>query len=177
MAYLRRRSQGRVEIRESISTPAGPRARTLCTFRGSLGPDSLERARARARRPFDEAALSASAHRLGISVTARRRGGAARRLLARLRQGVAVDPVLVTLLREALTAAPSAPVPDDLREVAEWIGAEADQRGEALRGLLRTTDRLVRGRPTRRARERDVFPRFCSAALAREGSAADPAAA
>ena len=173
MAYLRRRSQGRVEIRESLGTPAGPRARTLCTFRGSLGPDSLERALARARRPIDAAALLASARKLGIRVTERRRGGSARRLLARLRQGVALDPVLVTLLRAALAAASAAPVPDDLREAAEWIGVDEDRRGVALRGLLRTTDRLIRGRPARRLAERAAFPRFCSLVRAVRG---DPAA-
>ena len=61
MAYLRIRADGRVEIRESVSTAAGPRARTLATFRGSLGPDVLERAAGRASRNFDGDALVARA--------------------------------------------------------------------------------------------------------------------
>ena len=162
MAYLRIRADRRVEIRESVSTAAGPRARTLATFRGSLGPDVLEQAAGRASRGFDGRALVARARELGIPVTERRKGGAARQLLGRIRQGVSLDPVLVTLLREALARCPAAEVPAELHEAADWVGVDVRRRGQALRGLLRTTDRIVRTRPQRRAKPRQVFPRFRS---------------
>jgi hypothetical protein len=163
MAYLRRRRDGRIEIREAMATRAGPRARTLAVFRGALAPDVLERAAGQARRPFDRAALRARARALGVPWSARRTGGAARALLRELRQGVALDPALVTLLREALAAQRAGPVPEPLAEAAEWLGASAERRGAALRGLLRASARLVRERPARRERAPVPFPKFSSA--------------
>jgi hypothetical protein len=160
MAYLRRRRDGRVEIRESIATRAGPRARTLAVFRGALAPDVIERAAGLARRPFDRAALRARAVALGVPLSERRADGAARALLRDLRQGVSLDPVLVGLLRDALAPLSAEPVPEALAEAAEWLGVGAERRGSALRGLLRASDRLLRARPRRRERERPRFPRF-----------------
>lgn len=162
MAYLRLRPDGRAEIRESLLTDAGPRARTLATFRGALRPDVLERAARRARRPFDREALLARARELGLPVTQRRADAGARALLEKLRGGDGLDPRLVTLLRAALARAEAAPVPERLAEAAEWVGVDAGRRGEALRGLLRAADRIVQGRPPRRARERRPFPVFRS---------------
>jgi hypothetical protein len=162
MAYLRKRRDGRVEIRESVATRAGPRARTLAVFRGALAPDVMERAAGLARRPFDRAALRARARALGVPLSERRADGAARALLRDLRQGVSLDPVLVTLLREALAGLPARPVPEALAEAAEWVGVGAERRGAALRGLLRASDRLVRARPPRREREARPFPVFSS---------------
>jgi hypothetical protein len=162
MAYLRRRKDGRVEIRESVATRAGPRARTLAVFRGALAPDVMERAAGLARRPFDREALRARARALGVPLSERRADGAARALLRDLRQGVSLDPVLVTLLREALAVLPARPVPEALAEAAEWVGVGAERRGAALRGLLRASDRLVRARPPRREREARPFPPFSS---------------
>ena len=162
MAYLRKRRDGRIEIRESIGTRAGPRARTLAVFRGALGPDVLERAAGLARRPFDREALRARARTLGVPVGARRADAAARALLRDLRQGVALDPALVTLLREALAPQRAHPVPEPLAEAAEWLGVGAERRGAALRGLLRASDRLVRARPERRERPAAPFPHFRS---------------
>ncbi len=162
MAYLRKRRDGRVEIRESIATRRGPRARTLAVFRGALAPDVIERAAGLARRPFDRTALRARAHALGVPMSARRADAAARALLRDLRQGISLDPALVTLLREALDAQRAGPVPEPLAEAAEWLGVGAERRGEALRGLLRASDRLVRERPARRERPAALFPRFRS---------------
>jgi hypothetical protein len=162
MAYLRRRRDGRIEIRESVVTPAGPRARTLAVFRGALGPDLLERAAALARRPFDREALRARARELGIPLSKRRADATARALLRDLRQGVSLDPRLVTLLREALAPLAARPLPEPLADVAGWLGASAERRGETLRGLLRASDLLVRARPRRRERAAVPFPRFAS---------------
>lgn len=163
MAHLVLRKDGRIDVRESLATPAGPRSRTLATFRGALTPEVLERARARATRPLDAAALEARAAELGVAVTSRREDRAARELLAHLRRGGSVDPVLVTLLRDALARVPAAPVPEALADVAEWVGVDAERRAEALRGLLRVSDRIVRGGARRPAAAASRFPRFSSA--------------
>jgi hypothetical protein len=60
MAYVVARPKGRFEIRESVHTPKGPRARSLANF-ASLTDEVLERARRRASRPFDVEAVRAAA--------------------------------------------------------------------------------------------------------------------
>jgi hypothetical protein len=87
-------------------------------------------------------------------------GSDARALLARLRSGARLAPVLVSLLREQLDARESAPVPDDLLDAIEWIGASDHERGRALRDVLRLYDRIRRSRGTVREREAPRFPRF-----------------
>ena len=62
MAYVVARPKGRFEIRESVHTPKGPRARSLANF-SRLTDDVLETARRRATRPFDPTAVRASAAR------------------------------------------------------------------------------------------------------------------
>ena len=162
MAYLVARDGNRFDLREAITTPAGPRSRTLATFRPPLTPEVLERAAARAAGRFDREAILARAARLGIVATTRREDRAARELLAQLRAGVAIDPVLVTLLRDGLAQATAAPVPDRLAEVAEWVGAPLTRRGAALRDLLRLSDRIVRARGPIRSKPKLEFPRFSS---------------
>jgi hypothetical protein len=162
MAYFVHRGDNRFDLREAISTPDGPRSRTLATFRAPLTPEVLERAAARATRPFDRDAVLGAAASRGLAVTARRDERAARELLAQLRGGARLDPVLATLLRDALMAAEAAPVPARLAEVAEWIGAPAARRGEAVRDLLRVSDRIVRSRSRVVARPARSFPRFSS---------------
>ena len=164
MAYLVQRRDGRVEIRESVSTAAGPRSRTLASFRGPLSPEILQRAVRRAGRPFDPETLIARAGTLDVPVTDRPQNRVVRKLIARLRQGELIDPVLVTILMEALAAVPAAPVPAALAEVVEWIGQSDARRGDALRGLLRVADRIVRARGPVRTRPRKRFPRFRSQA-------------
>lgn len=56
MAYVVARPRGRFEIRESVHSPKGPRARSLANF-ATLTDDVLERARRRATRPFDAEAV------------------------------------------------------------------------------------------------------------------------
>jgi hypothetical protein len=162
MAYLVRRSPSRIEIRESRSTPKGPRSRVLASFAEPLSRDVLDRAAARATRPFDAAAILRRAHALGIRVLERSREPEARALLSRLRRGDPLDPVLAASLRRALERLPEAPVPESLAEVAEWVGASAAERGAALRDLLDLYGRIARERPRRRRRARARFPRFSS---------------
>jgi hypothetical protein len=164
MAYLRTRANGAIEIRESVTTEKGPRAVTLASFRGALGPGVLDRAAERARGAFDRARVIERARELGLAVRGRPRDRSARQLLKRLRAGARVDPVLVTLLRDALANLPAAPVPEQHAELAEWLCVSHERRGDALRGLLRTYDRIVSSRPPRAQRAAELaFPKFASA--------------
>ncbi len=162
MASLARRPDGRIEIRETVSTPKGPRSRTLAGFRGVLTPDVLARAGGRATQPFDAEAVAARAHELGVPVSGQGASSAATQLLGLLRRGAALDPVLAGALREALADVSAREPPAQLAEVIEWVGASDRERGEALRGLLRVSDRIVASRPAGRQRRRRRFPRFDS---------------
>jgi len=69
MAYVATRRDGRYEIRESVHTPRGPRARSLAGF-AILTDDVIARAARRATRSFDAAAVIASGRRAGAPVEA-----------------------------------------------------------------------------------------------------------
>lgn len=69
MAYVAARRNGRFEIRESVHTARGPRARSLVGF-AVLSDEVLARAARRAGRPFDVASVIASGRRAGARVTA-----------------------------------------------------------------------------------------------------------
>jgi hypothetical protein len=158
MAYLVRRGPDRTEIRESISTARGPRSRRLVGFRGALTQDVLERAAAEARRPFDPRALVRRARAAGIEVVERSREPEARALLARLRRRDPLDSRLAALLRSALDGLPREPIPEELEDVADWVGASAADRGNALRQLLDLYGRIAASRPPPRQREKPRFP-------------------
>lgn len=162
MAYLVRRGGGRTEIRESVKTASGPRSRCLLSFHGPLTPDALERAAARATRPFDPRGLVRRARAAGIPVVERSREPELRALLARLHRRDRLDPHLTTVLRRSLRQLPETPLPEELEEVAEWVGATPAERGEALRELLDLYGRIAASRPPRRRRERERFPRISS---------------
>ncbi len=157
-----RRQRDLYEIRECVPTERGPRQRSLARFRDSLTPEILDEAESNARRPFDREALIARAEKLGLPVRMRRRHPNARRLLARLQRGGELEPTLVGLLREALDALDAQPVPEHLSDAADWIGQPERERGAALRGLLRTADRIVQSRRPLRVAEPEPFPRFSS---------------
>ncbi len=72
MAYVVARPRGRFEIRESVHTPKGPRARSLASFT-ELNDEVLARASRRASRPFDPDAVRASAARAAAARTPRHR--------------------------------------------------------------------------------------------------------
>jgi hypothetical protein len=145
MTYVVARPRRGFEIRESVSTPSGPRARTLATFR-VLSERVLEHAASRAERPFDREQVMARAAALGASHREDDASHlAARQLLAALRGGAAPPPALVGPLRTALAGA-RAEVPDSIEPVLDWIGVSESRRGDALRDLLRLTDRIPRRR-------------------------------
>jgi hypothetical protein len=66
MAYVVARPKGRFEIRESVHTPKGPRARSLAGF-SRFTDEVLATAGRRASRPFDADAVRASAARAAAS--------------------------------------------------------------------------------------------------------------
>jgi hypothetical protein len=68
MAYVVARPKGRFEIRESLHTPNGPRARSLAGF-DVLSDAVLAKAARRAQRPFDVGAVIASGRRAGAPTT------------------------------------------------------------------------------------------------------------
>jgi hypothetical protein len=160
MAYLYLRKSGRVEIREAHSTPRGPRSRTLASFRGALTDEQLDRAESQSTRPFDREALRLRAAAIGVPVARSDADAETRALLARLRGGARIDPVLVSVLRAQLDECATAPLPDELADVIEWVGAGEHERGLALRDVLRLYDTIERSRDPVRETEAARFPRF-----------------
>lgn len=153
-------------MRESHSTPAGPRSRTLATFR-EMTDEVVEKARARATKQPSADELREAALRAGAPVAGAPVDEAARDTLRLLASGKRLDPMLRRLLLDALTredrsdrpADPSATVSDTARSATEWIGTSPRQRSETLRDLLELADALpVRPRPTEIG-----FPRLKSA--------------
>jgi hypothetical protein len=102
MAYVVARPKGRFEIRESLHTPHGPRARSLAGF-DVLSAAVLGKAARRAQRPFDAEAVLASGRRAGAPTTAGAEGQpddsrerfveASRRMARELRRPPALRPV------------------------------------------------------------------------------------
>lgn len=157
-----RKQKDLYEIREHLATSHGPRQLALASFRGTLTPEVLDEAEARARKPFSRAALTERAASMGIPISEQRHHPEARRLLAALQRGAELEPTLVRLLETALGRLESRPVPAHLTDASEWIGQPDRERGEALRGLLRTADRILRSRPPLRTAGRKTFPHFSS---------------
>ena len=152
------RAQGngpvRYEISESISTPAGPRARTLATFR-VLTSSVLAEAESRAHRPFDAAKVRARAAALGAPRRSHEAAASASALLAQLRSGERLPPLLAAELRRALPRGTAAR-PDSLESAVEWLGVDDAARGRALRDLLDLASRI----PPRARSARSTFPRL-----------------
>ena len=146
----------RYEIRESVSTPAGPRARTLASFR-VLTSSVMADAASRARRPFDAAKVRARATALGAPQRSHEAAASASALLAQLRSGERLPPALATELRRALPRGTGAR-PDSLESAVEWIGVDDAARGRALRDLLDVASRI----PPRARSARSAFPRLSS---------------
>lgn len=135
MASIVRRKDGRAEIRESYSTPNGPRSRTLAIFRELTDAD-LDKAARRAVRAFDRAKLLERARALGVPRFGDSASRSARALLAELRHGRPLAPSLVTALSSCLTGLPSS---DAVRwEMVRWFGVSDTERGETLRELVRS---------------------------------------
>lgn len=154
MPYVVSKPNETWEIRESYTTPKGPRSRTLATFR-TLSPDVLKKARERSQRPLDEMELRGSARRAGAPVEPAAADRAAAELLAELEGGRRPRPAIERALLGALGISGAESL-DTARAAAAWIGATPKQRGEALRDLLLLVDSL----PPRARRAGEPFPRI-----------------
>lgn len=152
---------GRFEIRESHTTPKGPRSRTLATFT-ELTDEVIERARVKAAKPLDVEKLRDAAQRAGAPVVSSPADRTARELITQLAKGEEMDPKLRELLGRALgTWDGATPRPDTTRSAAEWLAATPKQRAKTLVDLLLLADALPSGgRKSQSLR----FPRLDSAA-------------
>jgi hypothetical protein len=180
MAYVTARAKDTWEIRESVSTPDGPRSRTLASFR-TLSDDVVEHALARATKPLDAEAIHAAARRAGAPIELAAADRAAADLLRELADGHEPHPILRSLLIEALRAdpparlgeqrreAPSSDTAEDLpfessdnaRASAAWLTRTPKERGAALHDLLLLADQF----PSDRRAGQDIgFPRLDRAA-------------
>src|SRR5205823_13758035 len=97
MAFVVRRPVGRWEIRESLLTDAGPRARSLASFR-VLTPDVVALAEDRATTSFEAEAVVAAARRAGAAVDASAEDRLARHMLVGMRGGRVPSPGLARLV-------------------------------------------------------------------------------
>src|SRR5688572_24237216 len=136
MAFVVRRPGGRWEIRESFSSEAGPRARTLASFR-VLSTAVLDRALHAARGPIDRDGLIRAAKRAGAPMEPSEGDALAEALLRGLGRGERVRPALRRLLLEHL-----APSPNRDDSLIPWIGASLEERAAALVELMDLADRL-----------------------------------
>lgn len=152
---------GRFEIRESHTTPKGPRSRTLATFT-ELTDEVIERARGKAAKPFDVEKLRDAALRAGAPVASSPANRAARELITALARGEEIEPKLRELLAAAVgTWEGATPRPDTTRSAAEWLAASPERRAKTLVDLLLLSDALPSGgRKSQSLR----FPRLDSAA-------------
>lgn len=163
MAFVVATKRGTYEVRESHSTPKGPRSRTLASF-AELSDEVIEKARLRAEKPLDARELRDSAARAGAPVLGTPVDESAREILHRIGNGEPLDPLLRDLLADALSnpervSGVPRPISDAARSASEWVGASLAQRGETLFALLELGDAL----PLRRRPEQSTFPRLRSA--------------
>lgn len=149
MAFVTTGRNGAFEVRESRSTPMGPRSRTLATFR-ELDEATIRRVIERAEKGLDREDLIQAALRAGASVAPAPADEAARALLRSLARGEAPSQKHRRLLLNALSG--------DSNSAAEWLGTSHADRGEALRQLLLLSDAI----PIRRRPLRIGFPRIDS---------------
>lgn len=152
-------------MRESRSTPKGPRSRTLASFK-ELTEATIEKVQARATKPPSAEELREAALRAGAPVSGPPVDEAARELLGLIANGSSPDPMLKRLLLDALEREDrvnrptdsTATVSDAARAAAAWIDTSPQRRGETLRDLLLLADAL----PVRLRSAEIDFPRLAS---------------
>jgi hypothetical protein len=149
MAYVVATKNGTFEARESFITPAGPRSRTLATFR-ELDRATIEKALARATKPTSATELRDTALRAGAAVASAPVDEAGKSLLRSLARGERLEPRLRRLLLDALAG--------ESHSAAQWLGTSSSERGEALEQLLLLADAV----PIRRRAAEIGFPRLDS---------------
>ena len=157
MAFVVPAKGDRFEIRESESTPKGPRSRTLASFR-QLDDEIIQKAGEKARSAIDAAELRRGARRAGAPVARPPADRAARELIAELGKGRRPSPTLRRMLLDLLRdengradGPAQSPTHEAEREVAEWMAASPRERGKTLIDLLLLADALPhsgrRGKP------------------------------
>jgi hypothetical protein len=155
MASVVSNRRGGWEIRESHSTPDGPRSRTLATFR-VLDGGVLDHAEERAEQPFDREDVVRSAYRAGAEVSPSRAEAAARTLITELSEGAVVQPGLAGAIVGLLEKRDPPTLSFDEMEASRWAGRSMKDRGRALHDLLLFVDAV----PTKPVREKLGFPRL-----------------
>ena len=162
MAFVVPTKRGKFELRESRSTPDGPRSRTLATF-GELTDEVIEKAQERAAARLDPDLVREAARRSGATVAPPPADQAARGLIAELGRGRTPEPrlrrLITTMLDQGQTAA-TAPS-DPGVAVAEWMDSTPVERSRALVDLLLLGDALPHGA---RQGKPLMFPRLDSGA-------------
>jgi hypothetical protein len=149
MAFVTPIRNGAFEVRESRSTPDGPRSRTLASFR-ELDEATIEKTIERAEKPLSREELVRGALRAGATVSVPPVDEAARALLRSIARGEHPDRKLRRLLLGSLAGEGSS--------AEEWLGASSAEHGNALRDLLLLADAV----PTRRRSNKIAFPRLDS---------------
>jgi hypothetical protein len=149
MAFVVPTKAGRFEIRESASTPKGPRSRTLASFR-ELDNAVIEKARSRAAKKLYEEDLRRAARRVGAPVARSPVDQAARELISELAKGRSPSPtlrhMLLGLLERGFRDSREQSERDEAEhDVAEWMAATPEERGRALVDLLLLADALPHG--------------------------------
>lgn len=158
MASVVSNRRGGWEIRESYTTPKGPRSRTLASFR-ELDEAALALAASRAEAPFDREIVIRKALRVGAIVAASPVDEAAGQLLTRLNHGEKLSRGLAGALLAQLERLDPPELSHEAKQAAEWAGESLKQRGEALHDLLELADAL----PQSRAGKPLKFPRLRAA--------------
>jgi hypothetical protein len=149
MAFVTAVRNGAFEVRESRTTPEGPRSRTLASFR-ELDEATIERVIERAEKPPEREELVRAALGAGATLAASPADRAARSVLRSLARGEDLSDKYRHLLLDALNG--------ESRSAAEWLGTSPAERGEALKDLLLLADAI----PLRRRRREIGFPRIDS---------------
>ena len=157
LAFIAKGKGSNWELRESHSTPDGPRSKTLASFT-QLDDVVIARAEKRAGHPLDKVSLERAARRVGAPVATSESERSARELLAALKMGSRPSPGLAKLLAESL-AQTSSKFSDAAQAAAEWIGVSEQERSETLVDLLLLADAL----PAPAERMRPRFPRIPTA--------------
>ena len=154
MAYVVPRKNGSWEVRETRTTPDGPRSRTLAAFR-ELSDEVIARARDRAEKPIDPDQLRQAALHAGAPLEQSRADRAAAQLLEQLNMGREPRRALRRLLADAVKDQDGG-LSDAAQAAQEWVAATPQERGKTLVELLRLGDAL----PKRRRPDRSEFPGF-----------------
>jgi hypothetical protein len=149
MAFVTVNRNGTFEVRESRSTPEGPRSRTLASFR-ELDEATIRKVIDRAEKAPTREELIEAVLRAGAPLAPAPVEAAARTLLRSLARGETLSSRNRRLLLDALNG--------ESMQAAEWLDVPLAERGEAGRDLLL----LVDATPLRRRPDKSSFPRIDS---------------